>query len=75
MTRTTLSDLVRRGQFLNVRCGDCGTATAVDPDFFLPRRGDISIDDLKPDLVCAACGSSAIGLETIPSPRRDDPSA
>lgn len=75
MTSETLSDLVKRNQFLNVRCDDCGTATAIDPDFFLARRGDISVNDLKPDLVCVGCGSSVIKLEAIQSPRTEDQKA
>lgn len=67
MKRQTLSDLVRGGQLLDVRCTDCNTRTSVDPDFFLQRRGDIAINDLKADLVCAGCGSSAVALEAVPA--------
>ncbi len=63
----TLSDLVKRNQFLDVRCTECGVSTPIDPDFFLTRRGDIAINELKADLVCAGCGSSAIKLETVPA--------
>jgi len=60
-----LRDLVVRYCLIDLRCGDCHTHTALDPTFFLARRGDIDLSDLANDMVCPACGASDIKLEAV----------
>jgi Zn finger protein HypA/HybF involved in hydrogenase expression len=60
-----LRDVVVRYCLIDLRCGDCHTHTALDPTFFLARRGDIELNDLAHDMVCPACGSAEIRLETV----------
>jgi Zn finger protein HypA/HybF involved in hydrogenase expression len=77
-----LREYVVRYCLIELRCGDCHSHTALDPAFFLARRGDIESSELAKDMVCPACGSqdislhaasparAAIGPEDSPSPRR-----
>jgi hypothetical protein len=57
-----LSDFVRRSQLLEIRCDDCHAKTPIDPSFFLARRGDIAVAELRSRLVSAGCGSGDIEL-------------
>lgn len=58
-----LSQVAKKRQMLRVDCNECGAQTVVDPMFFVPRRGDISLDTLRPDLVCGGCGANSITLQ------------
>jgi hypothetical protein len=60
-----LRDLVVRYCLMDLRCGDCHTHTALDPTFFLARRGDMELKALAQDMVCPACGSAEISLEAV----------
>ena len=65
MSVMKLRELVVRYCLIDLRCGDCHTHTALDPTFFLARRGDIALKELEHDMVCPACGSADIRLETV----------
>ena len=77
-----LRDYVVRYCLIELRCGECHSHTALDPAFFLARRGDIESNELAKDMVCPACGSQDISLHAVspvratttpedaPSPRR-----
>jgi Zn finger protein HypA/HybF involved in hydrogenase expression len=77
-----LRDYVVRYCLIELRCGECHSHTALDPAFFLARRGDIESSELAKDMVCPSCGSQEItlhavspaqtapGPEDAPSPRR-----
>jgi len=60
-----LRDYVVRYCLIDLRCGECHTHTALDPAFFLARRGNIDSADLARDMVCPACGSAEIRLEAV----------
>jgi ribosomal protein L44E len=77
-----LRDYVVHYCLIELRCGECHSHTALDPAFFLARRGDIEASELAKDMVCPACGSQDISLHAVspvraattpedaPSPRR-----
>ena len=56
----TLSEVVIRGLLLEIRCMDCYAKTPVDAGFFLARRGDISVAQLRSRMHCPGCGSAEI---------------
>ena len=58
-----LSQVGKKRQKLRVDCDDCGAQTIVDPMFFVSRRGDISLEALRPYLVCGGCGATNITLQ------------
>jgi hypothetical protein len=60
-----LRDYVVRYCLIELRCGECHTHTALDPAFFLARRGDIESSELAKDMVCPACGSMDIALHPV----------
>ena len=60
-----LRDYVVRYCLIELRCGECHTHTALDPAFFLARRGNIDSSELAKDLVCPACGSQDIKLDAV----------
>jgi len=67
-----LSDFLRRGQLLEIRCGDCRAKTLIDPSFFLARRGDITAAELRRRLVCGGCVSGDIELVALVPPKMVD---
>jgi hypothetical protein len=58
-----LSQVAKKRQMLRVDCGDCGAQTILDPMFFISRRGDVSLEALRPNLVCGGGGASNIKLQ------------
>lgn len=60
-----LRDYVVRYCLIELRCGECHTHTALDPAFFLARRGNIDSGELAKDMVCPACGSQDITLHPV----------
>jgi Zn finger protein HypA/HybF involved in hydrogenase expression len=60
-----LREFVVRYCLIELRCGECRSHTALDPAFFLARRGDIESSELAKDMVCPACGSQDISLHAV----------
>jgi hypothetical protein len=60
-----LREYVVRYCLIELRCGECNSHTALDPGFFLARRGDIESTELAKDMVCPACGSQDISLHPV----------
>lgn len=60
-----LREYVVRYCLIELRCGECNSHTALDPAFFLARRGDIESSELAKDMVCPACGSQDIALHAV----------
>ncbi len=61
----TLEDLIAAGGLIDIRCMDCHTRTQVDPAFFLARRGNITLAELRRHTGCPACGASEVALVPI----------
>lgn len=57
-----LGESVRTGRVIACFCAACLAKTSLDPRFFLVRRGDVELDQLKNRVVCGGCGSRSIDL-------------
>lgn len=54
----TLSDAVRMGQILTVRCGCCGVKRHYRPEDWLRLLGDVPTYRLESELICSRCKTS-----------------
>ena len=60
-----LGETARTGKIIGCFCAACLAKTPLDPRFFLVRRGDVEIEQLKSRVVCGGCGSKSIDLVSL----------
>lgn len=61
----TLSETLIAGKIIGCVCASCIARTPLDPAFYMSRRGDVSIENLRARLVCGACGSHDVDLIAV----------